>query len=308
MPNKKEDAKAILTAIKMPPAQQSDICCYTLLAMSSITEQLEWASAKNEWIRIHDIMQFIFISYDVRYAENSRETFRKQALHHFRNAAIIEDNGKATNSPNYRYRLTDEFLKMLKCYGSYEWRSLLESFFENHPALIERYASKKKMTMMPITVNEKEIAFSTGKHNRLQKLIIEEFAPRFAPYSECLYIGDTAERDLYKDTKKLQQLGFTITLHDKMPDVVLYHPKNDWLYFIEAVTSVGPMDAKRVMEIEEMTENATSGRIYITAFLDFKTFKSFSELLAWETEVWIADLPEHMIHMDGNKFITPRSE
>lgn len=304
--SKKNDAKKMLALLNMPPAQQSDICCYTLLAMCSISEQSEWASAKNEWIRIHDIMQFIDVSFHVHYAENSRETFRKQAIHHFRNAAIVEDNCEATNSPNYRYRLTDEFLEMVRKYGSYEWNELLEDFYKKHPSLIEIYTSKKKMTMMPIIINEKEIEFSTGKHNALQKLIIEEFAPRFAPYSECLYVGDTVEKDKHKNIPKLHQLGFSITLHDKMPDVVLYRSDNDWLYFIEAVTSVGPMDAKRIIEIEAMTKKVTSGKIFVTAFLDFKTFKSFSDSLAWETEVWIAELPEHMIHMDGNKFINPR--
>jgi len=303
---KKDEAKAILSFLKMPAAQQSDICCYTLLAMGSITEQSEWASAQNDWIRIHDIMNFIDSTYKVRYAENSRETFRKQAIHHFRNAAIIEDNGKATNSPNYRYRLTDEFLAILRKYGRYEWDSMISEFFVNHPSLIEMYASKKKMTKMPVQINGKELAFSTGTHNQLQKMILEEFAPRFAPFSECLYVGDTAEKDLHKDAVKLQQLGFTITLHDKMPDVVLYREDKDWIYFVEAVTSVGPMDAKRIIEIEAMTTDVTSGKIYVTAFLDFRTFKKFSESLAWETEVWIADMPEHMIHMNGDRFLGPR--
>jgi hypothetical protein len=101
-------------------------------------------------------------------------------------------------------------------------------------------------------------------------------------------------------------LGFGITLHDKMPDVVLYRDDKNWLYFIEAVTSVGPMDAKRVLEIQEMTKSVTVGKVFVTAFLNFKTYKSFSESIAWETEVWIADAPDHMIHMNGDKFIGPR--
>ena len=159
---------------------------------------------------------------------------------------------------------------------------------------------------MPVLVNNTQMLFSTGKHNVLQKMILEDFAPRFAPSSECLYIGDTAEKDLFKNEGKLKKLGFIITLHDKMPDVVLYREDKDWVYFIEAVTSVGPMNSKRVLEIEKMTENVTAGKIYVTAFLDFKTFKRFSESLAWETEVWIAELPEHMIHMDGDRFLGPR--
>lgn len=109
-----------------------------------------------------------------------------------------------------------------------------------------------------------------------------------------------------KDTKKLKALGFEITLHDKMPDVVLYSEEKHWIYFIEAVTSVGPIEPKRMLEIDEMTKNVTAGKIYVTAFLDMKTFKKFSESLAWETEIWIADFPEHMIHMNGDKFLGPR--
>ena len=92
-----------------------------------------------------------------------------------------------------------------------------------------------------------------------------------------------------------------------MPDVVLYCEDKDWIYFIEAVTSVGPIEPKRIKEIEKMTVKVKSGKIYITAFLDFKTFKKFSEVLAWETEVWISDMPEHMIHLDGDKFMGPRN-
>src|SRR5574344_1861176 len=98
----------------MPEKQQSDLCCYVVLAMENIKEYDDWKYATNEWIRIHDIIQFVGINYGVTYAENSRETFRKQALHHFRTAALIEDNDKATNSPNYKYRLTEEALSLVR--------------------------------------------------------------------------------------------------------------------------------------------------------------------------------------------------
>ena len=160
---------------------------------------------------------------------------------------------------------------------------------------------------MPVKINGENFTFSPGDHNKLQKAIIEEFAPRFAPNSECLYVGDTIEKDLVKNEEKLKELGFDITLHDKMPDVVLYCEDKQWLYFIESVTSVGPMEPKRIREIEEMTTSVTVGKIYVTSFLDFKTFKKFSETLAWETEVWIADMPDHMIHLNGDRFLGPRN-
>lgn len=280
---KVEEVREFLKMVGMPKAQQADICCYVLLAMAGMKPNMSWKEASNEWIRIHDIIQFSNTFYGTTYAENSRETFRKQALHRFRTAAFVEDNGKATNSSNYRYRLTEETLKMLKTFQSVEWQKSLNRFLMYHDKLIDIYASKKKMTMMPVKINGADFKFSAGKHNKLQKAIIEEFAPRFAPNSECLYVGDTTEKDLVKNVEKLTALGFGIALHDKMPDVVLYRADKNWIYFVESVTSVGPMDPKRVLEITEMAKSVAAGKIFVTAFLDFKTYKKFSEALAWPT-------------------------
>lgn len=304
--SKLEEAKNILNELKVPLKQQSDLCGYVILAMADIKKNDKWAKATNKWIRIHEVIAFIRDSYEVSYAENSRETFRKQAMHHFRNAAFIEDNGTATNSPNYRYRLTDEMLLLVKTYQSNQWEEHKNKFLKSHQNLIDLYSSKKEVRKMPVKINGDDFTFSPGKHNQLQKLIIEEFAPRFAENSECLYVGDTIQKDLVKNEEKLKELGFEITLHDKMPDVVLYVEDKNWIYFVESVTSVGAMEPKRIKEIEEMTENVSADKIYITAFLDFKTFKRFSDSLAWETEVWIADMPDHMIHLNGDKFLGPR--
>ena len=308
--DKLETARSLLKQIGMPTKQQSRMCALTILAMANVRKSTPWSKATNKWIRIHDIIAFAAKFYGIAYAENSREKFRQNALQSFRTAALFEDNGLATNSPNYRYRLTDEFLKVVQEQLNKSTASktgiALQMFMSNHESLSEIYASKKQMQKMPVRINQQEFTFSPGKHNELQKAIIEEFAPRFAPNSECLYVGDTIQKDLVKNAEKLSELGFEITLHDKMPDVVLYREDKNWIYFIESITSVGPMDPKRIVEIEAMTKKVTAGKIYISAFLDFSTFKKFSDQLAWETEVWIADMPDHMIHLNGDKFLDPR--
>ena len=55
-----------------------------------------------------------------------------------------------------------------------------------------------------------------------------------------------------------------------------------------------------------MTKDVTAGKIFITAFLSVDKYKRFIDQLAWETEVWIAEMPDHMIHLNGNKFLGPR--
>ena len=283
---------------------------YCLLALAGIKEDESWASATNNWKTVRNQMDYMAEYYDKKYAENSRESIRKQSMHPMRTAALIEDNTdhEATNSSNYAYRITEEVLTVIKSFGTNDWDSKVQDYLDSHETLIEKYENKKKMALQPVKINGIDFTLSSGKHNELQKAIIEEFAPRFAPNSECLYIGDSTVRDLYKDEKKLAELGFEITKHDKMPDVVLYRDDVDWLYFIEAVTSGGPMNSKRILELKELTKNVTAGKIYVTAFLDFTKYKSFSSDLAWETEVWLAESPEHMIHLNGDRFMGPHNE
>ncbi|MBO4402215.1 MAG: restriction endonuclease [Bacteroidales bacterium] len=302
--DKIEKTRKLLNSLGLPQKQQTDICVLTVLSMAGITRTAKWKNATNEWLRIHDIIAFANKNYGVNYAENSRETFRKQALHHFRTAAIVEDNSMATNSPNYRWRLTEEFLEVLRNVNVTD--KPLIKFKQNHESLMAIYASKKEMEKMPVRINGKDFNFSKGRHNQLQKAIIEDFAPRFAPNAECLYVGDTVRKDLVKQETRLKKLGFNITLHDKMPDVVLYRADTGWLYFVEAVTSVGPMDSKRIQEIKEMTKHVKEGKIFVTAFPDVRTYKRFLADIAWETEIWVAEFPDHMIHMNGDKFFGPR--
>lgn len=160
---------------------------------------------------------------------------------------------------------------------------------------------------MPVIINGEKFEFSTGKHNELQKAIIEEFAPRFAQNSIVLYVGDTKDKDLYKDNELLKKLKISMGKHEKLPDVILYQDDKKWVYFIEAVTSVGPISPKRILEINEMTKKCDLGKIFVTAFIDMKTFKKFAEDLAWETEVWLSEMPDHMIHLNGDKFVGPRA-
>ena len=304
--DKVSEAKKFLKDFGMPEKQQSDMAAYTLLTLAHIKPDDSWDKATNEWIRIHDVLRFISEQYGKTYAENTRETIRKDCMHQFREGALIEDNGKATNSPNYRYRITVEALNLLHDFEEPFCDKSIQRHRKHHGTLIEKYASKKRMEMMPVNIDGKALKFSPGKHNVLQKAMIEQFAPRFAPGCKCLYVGDTIKKDLIKDVENLKRLGFEITQHDKMPDVVLYCADKDWLYFIEAVTSVGPMSPQRIIEIQDMTKNVKSGKIFITAFPDKATYKKFSINLAWETEVWISAYPDHMIHLNGSKFLGPQ--
>lgn len=303
--NTLEEAREFLTEIGVPAKQQSDMCCFVLIAMTNMARKHSWEQAENPWMGPHDIITYLRENDIKEYAENSRETIRKNALRPFRDYAVIEDNGVASNSGNFKYRVTNEIVELLRSYRGREWKTALGYYKKYHQAVVNSYISKKELQKMPVRVNGQDLKFSPGKHNQLQKAILEVFAPRFAAGAVCVYVGDSADRDMYKNNEVLSNLGFDITLQI-LPDVVLYLPEKKWLFFIECVTTVGPMDQKRMDDIKNMTEHVDAANIYVTAFPDFATYKKFSQDLAWETEVWIAEEPTHMIHLNGDKFMGPR--
>ena len=308
--SKLDEARGILSAIGMPRAQTNDRSAYVLLALSNVEEKTPWSKASMPEMRIVDMMSFMQTYYGKEYKPNTRETIRKDTIHQFVDAAVAQRNTNSAdrpiNSPNYCYCLTAEMLTLIKAYGTRKWQAQLRAFISEKGTLSAQYKQQRDLMRVPVIVNGQEFKFSAGEHNTLQKAIIEEFAPRFARGAEVLYICDTENKALIKNREVLENLGVEITDHDKLPDVILYFAEKDWLFFIEAVTSVGPISVKRQQEIKQITINCKAGRVYVTAFPDSKVFKRFIEQLPWETEVWIADNPDHMIHFNGDMFIGPR--
>jgi type II restriction enzyme len=137
--------------------------------------------------------------------------------------------------------------------------------------------------------------------------VVEELATRFSEEPTLLYLGDTAQKGLYIEAEVLKSLQFPITEHDKLPDVIILDTKRNWIFLVEAVTSHGPMSQKRVFELEQALRDCPAGIVYVSAFPDTKEFRRHIDEIAWDTEVWIADMPEHLIHFNGDRFLGPRS-
>ncbi len=151
----------------------------------------------------------------------------------------------------------------------------------------------------------RKIALSPGEHSELIRAIIEEFGPRFAPGSTLVYAGDTGDKWGYFDAALLAKLGVEIDAHGKMPDVVLHYVERNWLLLVESVTSHGPVDGKRHAELTKLFAGATAGLVYVTAFPNRAVMARYLGEIAWETEVWIAETPSHLIHFNGERFLGP---
>lgn len=307
------EAQEILKALGLPAAQQNEMSALVLLALSSIKEDTPWAKAKRASQRItKEIMAFVNDNYKAEspYAPNTRETFRRQVLHQFVQASVVnynpDDPTLPVNSPKAHYAITPEALTVVQGYGKAEWKNKVEKFAQETTMLREKYAAERDLHRIPLIIEGNEYYLSPGAHNEVQSAVVEEFAPRFAPGGKLLYIGDAEDKDLYVNTAGLEALKLPITEHSKLPDIVISDEKRGWLFLIEVVTSHGPVSAKRVVELEEFTKDCPYGIVYVTAFPNAKEFKKHVDDIAWETEVWLSDTPDHMIHFNGDRFIGPR--
>jgi hypothetical protein len=308
--SKADEALEIIRSLGLPRGQQNDRSALTLLALADLGPDDTWPRAKQPPIGIHAIAGFAREKYGKSYAENTRETIRRQTIHQFEQACIVQRNkdepSRPTNSPRTVYSLSDDVLRVLRAYGTDSFDVEVAAFIARHGELPAAYDRSRKLRQVKLHVpSVGTVEFSPGKHNLLQVAVVEEFGPRFAPGSRLLYVGDAAKKHAFCDTDSLAKLEIRITEHDKLPDVVLYDGKKKWLFLIEAVTSHGPVNPKRHAEIEQMLSSCPAERVYVTAFLDRAAFRKYAADIAWETEVWIAESPDHMIHFNGPKFLGP---
>lgn len=137
------------------------------------------------------------------------------------------------------------------------------------------------------------------------RAIWEEFGPRFVPGGQLVYAGDTGNKWGYFDEALLLSLGVSIDNHGKMPDVIIYYAEKNWLVLAEAVTSHGPVDSKRHDELLKLFSESKAGLVFVSAFPDKRTLTRYVDAISWETEVWIADNPTHLIHFNGTRFLGP---
>jgi adenine-specific DNA-methyltransferase len=298
----------ILRSLGLPKAQQNERSALTLLSLLDLRQNDSWSNAKQRLIRIHDILEFIKSVYAKTYAENTRETIRRQTLHQFVQAGIADINpdnkSRPTNSPATVYSITGEALDVVKAFGTGEWKIRLEQFTKEKGKLVDKYEKRREEKRISVTLPEgASLTLSPGNHNELQAEIIEVLQPRFFPHSKLIYLGDTARKLLFVEEEELQRLNIPITEHDKLPDVVLHDESKSILFLIEAVTSHGPITPKRQVELEEILIDCKARRIYVSVFPNFHVLKKHLDNIAWETEIWLADRPDHMIHFNGPKFL-----
>ena len=305
-----KEALKILDTLGFPKQQQNERSALTLLSMLDLKPVDPWELASDPLIGITPMMDFFAKHYAKKYAPNTRETVRRQTVHQFVQAGLVVPNPdkptRPTNSPKAVYQIEPTALKLLRSFGKSDWQKQLERYLISTETLKKRYAKEREKRRIPVKLAfEKEIRLSPGGQNVLVKKIIDDFCQIFIPGGHILYVGDTQTKWAYFDPDALQVLGVEIAEHGKMPDVVVHHVEKNWLVLIEAVTSHGPVNPKRRQELKELFAGSKVGLIFVTAFLARRSMLKYLEDVSWETEVWVAESPTHLIHFDGERFLGP---
>ena len=303
-------ANKILISLGLPRAQQNERSALCLLALLNLTPGKAWADAENPLLGITPIMDWVRKHYAKEYAPNTRETVRRQTMHQFCDAGIALYNpdkpDRPVNSPKAVYQVEPAVLALLRTFGTPAWHDELAVYLARRETLVSRYAKEREQNRIPVEIAPgKEITLSPGEHSELIRAIIKDFAPRFAPGSVLVYVGDTGDKWGYFDAALLTGLGVDVDSHGKMPDVVLHFTEKNWLLLVESVTSHGPVDGKRHAELAKLFAGSTAGLVYVTAFPNRTIMGRYLGEIAWETEVWVADAPSHLIHFNGVRFLGP---
>ncbi|MDH6180759.1 hypothetical protein M2152_000941 [Microbacteriaceae bacterium SG_E_30_P1] len=304
------EARQILKAFGFDAARSNERSARTLLALARLTEASSWADAANPRLGVRAILDWIREELGFPIAENTRETYRRQTLHQFRDAGLVilneDDPSRATNSSLNNYKLTDAAVVVIRSFGTQAFDRLVADYLTAAPGLLSIYRAERDLIRIPITLpGGVELTLGAGGQNVLIKQMIDDFCAYFVPGGEVLYIGDADSKLMHFDQEKLAALGIVVDTHGKLPDLVVYQPETNWLFLMEAASSHGPVDAKRHRELNILFAGSTAGLVFVSCFPDRAVMRKFLADLAWETEAWCASDPTHMIHLNGDKFLGP---
>ena len=282
------------------------------LAVAGVRQ--DWSQAQGlddgRALKTREIIEFINQHFEENISSGSYDDIRRKDLKLPVLANFIINSGHnleaATNDPTRGYSLPAAVKALVRTFKTKNWADGLQSYLAARETLAEMLARKRVLAKIPVTLPDgKVVALSSGNHNLLQKQIIEEFLPRFGQNCEVLYLGDTSRKILHINEPALKKLRFFELLHNELPDILAYNQERNWLYLIEAVHSSGPLSEIRLLELKRMAKDCQAKLIFVTAFLTKRDFRKWMLDIAWETEVWIAESPDHLIHFDGEKYLSP---
>jgi hypothetical protein len=308
--HKLKEAISILLSLEFGSQQSNEVAGYVLLAFLDLDPFEPWRTGEAPLRGITPAIEFIHKVYKVKYAPNTRETVRDEAVKYFVEAGMLIRNpdnpSRPTNSGNTVYQVEPVALDLLRSFNTEAWAINLAQYMKIREKIRHELQRNRDIARIPVCLPSGEkITLSPGGQNPLIQAVVEGFCERFAPGGTVVYIGDAENKFEHFEQDYLESLGVHLDSAAKMPDVVVHMADKNWLLLIEAVTSAGPVDGKRRKELKTLFKGFKTGLVFVTAFETRQTMSRFLQHISWETEVWVAENPDHIIHFNGERFLGP---
>ncbi len=304
------EAQDLLRKLNFDNERSNERSALVLLALLDLAPAADWSEATNPMRGTTEIMDWVREHYGVDYAPNTRETIRRRTLHQFAEAALVEQNPdepqRPINSPKWCYQVTARALAVMQSYGKRESDRVVRDYLAELPGLRAIYARARELNQIPVTLLDGTVVELTpGGQNVLLREMVEQFCSRWTPGGHVLYIGDAGKEDPVYEEDALRALGVELDKHGKFPDLIVYLPDRNWLVLMEAASSHGPVDEKRYGELRELFGSSSAGLVFVSCFPTRAEMRKYLTQMAWETDAWCADAPDHLIHFNGERFLGP---
>lgn len=315
-----KQALQIISCLGVPINDMSDRSkekmAMAFLAVADVKRLNKWNEIKdsnNEFaLTTREIIKCYNENYGDDVSSGSYDDVRRKDLNRLILAQIITNSKPNTNAsnPTRGYQINAEYSSIIKQYGKQDWFDKVIEFNKTHMTYEERVACRRDLPKMEVKcVDGTVFHLDEGEHNTLQKMIVEEFLAIYGYEATILYCGDSRKKfGIIFEEEKLSELGFSDLKQSKLPDIIAYSEKKDWIYMIEAYYTSNPITPDRKIELEKLMGPSAKKGVFVTAFQNANAYKSVATELAWETEIWIATDPEHMIHRNGSRFMGPYSK
>jgi len=327
-PNKSNEATVkihemlnILFALELPlhelTNRRLEKMAMSLLAIGNMKPKSSWAAIEGvetgRNLGTKEIIRFINPNFEEKISVGSYDDIRRKDLVWPVQMGLViksANNPNADNNDSTRgYALSTDFAELCRKYGTRAFDTAINNFEKNED-YIAKLTAKRIVQKIPVSIADGlTLELDDGPHNQIQKAIVEQFLPRFGYGAKLLYLGDASEKILHKFSEEMELLGLNVADRGMLPDIIAFSEEKGWLYLIEAVHSSNPLNPERCIELSRsVLKDCKYGVVFVTAFLNRKSFTKWLSEIAWETEVWLADRPDHMIHFNGDKFMGPHSK
>lgn len=289
----------------------------SLLSLCAMNKSVAWNEISSitdgHILRTREIITYLNENFEENISLGSYDDIRRKDLIRLVGMGLVIKSANRpdadTNDGTRGYALEENFAELIKKYGSEKWTYAL-SEFELDQEYIDQFYSRRELEKLEVHL-EKGVVISLdkGPHNKIQKAIIEEFLPIYGYSAKVLYLGDTSNKHMHEYSDQMINLGLNIEDRGMLPDIVAFSSEKKWLYLIEAVHSSNPLNPERCIELQRsILKDCPYGVVFVTAFLSKKEFARWLPQIAWETEVWLVDTPQHLIHFNGDRFLGPHEK